>query len=165
MDSECREPGRLSRSRGRAARRTLDFDDNKYALGGNKYTSYKIETNLYSMTADNSCDEQYEISDDERDRYCDYENQDDDECLKQLKNQDKYKYVNTRRRPQYFKKVPDSKLRLTLNSEVDQQPTPENQSNEFVLKQYKIPIERDSKVEGCYDVDTAQGNIKMSYRK
>ena len=47
MDSECWEPGRLSRSRGRAARRTLDFDDTKYAIGGNKYTSDETETNLY----------------------------------------------------------------------------------------------------------------------
>ena len=95
MDSECREPGRLSRSRGRAARRTSDFDDTKYAIGGNKYTSDETETNLYSRLAGNSCDEQCEISDDERDRYCDYENQDDDECLKQLKNEDKYKYGYT----------------------------------------------------------------------
>ena len=165
MDPECREPGRLSRSRGRAARRTLDFDDTKYAIGGNKYTSDETDTNLYSKTAENSCDEQYEITDDERDRYCDYENQDDEECLKQLKNQDKYRYVNTRRRPRYFEKVPDSKLRLTINSELEQQPIPKNQSNEFVLKQYKMPIECDSKVEDCYDEDTAQGNIKMSYRE
>ena len=73
---------------------------------------------------------------DERDRYCDYENQ-DDECLKQLKNQDKYKYVNTQRHPLYFEKVPDSKLRLTLNSELDQRPIPENESNELALKPYK----------------------------
>ena len=82
-----------------------------------------------------------------------------------MKNQDKYKYVNAQRRHLYFEKVPDSKLRLTLNSELDQRPIPENQSNEFVLKQYKIPIESDSKVKGFYDEDTAQGNIKMSYRE
>ena len=125
----------MSRSRGRATRRALDFDDTKYAIGGNKYTSDENETNLCSRPAENSCDERYDISDDERDRYCDYENQDDDECLKQSKNRDKYRYVNTQRRPLYFKKVPDSKLRLTLNSELNQQPEPESQSNEFVLKQ------------------------------
>ena len=61
--------------------------------------------------------------------------------------------------------MPDSKLRLTLNSELAQLPIHENQSNESVLKQYKIPRECDSKVEDCYDEDTAQGNIKMSYRE
>ena len=99
MDSEGVEPGRLSRCRGRATRRSLDFDDTKYAVGGNKYTSEKTENNIYRSPTDNPCDEQYEISDDERDRYCDYETHDDDECLKQLKNQDKYRYVNTQRRP------------------------------------------------------------------
>ena len=48
MDPECREPGQLSRSRGRATRRYLEFDDIKYAIGGNKYTSDETDTKLYS---------------------------------------------------------------------------------------------------------------------
>ena len=164
MDSDGNAPGRLSRSRGRSVRRSLDFDDTKYAIGGNKYTSDEIETNLYNRPVDHSCGEQYEISDDERDRNCGYENQDDDECIKQLNNQDKYKYVNTQRRPLYFEKVPDTKL--TLNPETNQQPEPEFLDNGFCSKQCDIPVVFDSnEVDGCFYEDTTQDNIKMSYRE
>ena len=47
-------------------------------------------------TYENDNHEQYEISDDERDRYCDYENQDDDACMPQMNAQDKYRFVTDR---------------------------------------------------------------------
>ena len=52
------------------------------------------------MKLRNTCEsdkhEQYEITEDERDRYCDYENQDDDECMWQMNAQNKYRFVTDR---------------------------------------------------------------------
>ena len=62
----------------------------------------QLETNIKELrnnkmkcrdTCVNDKCEQYEITENERDRYCDYENQDDDECMRQMNAQDKYRFV------------------------------------------------------------------------
>ena len=131
----------LLRSSGRAKRQLFEYDDTKHYVGYNDKTkNYRIR-----KPVENS----YERYDDERERFCDCENKNDDKCAKQLKNRDRLKYANKHRRPLYFEKVHDSNSVMNPNEESNIRPVV------FDL----------NKVEGCYDEDTAQGNIKVSYRE
>ena len=127
----------LLRSSGRAKRRPFECDDTKHYVGG-----YNGKTKKYRIrkSVENSYDERYN---DER------ENKNDDECAKELKNQDRSKNANKHRRPLYFEKVHDFKSMKNPNKESSKQPV----------------VFDSNDVEGCYYEDTAQGNIKMSYRE
>ena len=81
--------------RGRAAQRKLVFERARIAVDASERCN---DDSKHRNTYDNDKHEQYEITEDERDRYCDYENQDDDECIQQMNAQDKYRFVTNRQK-------------------------------------------------------------------
>ena len=66
-----------------------------------------------------------------------------------------------------LKKIPDTKLTLTLDSEMIQQPEPNFQNEKFSLAQIDIPVRFNSNNgESCTDRRyTEQGNIKTNHRE
>ena len=77
----------------RAAQRKLVFERARVAVDPSERCNDDLK---HRNTYEDDRHEQYEITEDERDRYCDYENQDDDECMQQINAQDKYRFVTER---------------------------------------------------------------------
>ena len=79
--------------RGSSAQRKSVFERARIAVDASERRNDEMKL---GNTHENDKHEQYEITEDERDRYCDYENQDDDECMQQMNAQDKYRFVTDR---------------------------------------------------------------------
>ena len=75
---------------GRAAQRQLVFERARSAVDASER---RYDEAKRGYERDNNEGEQYDITEDERDRYGDYENQDDDECMRQMNAQHKYRFV------------------------------------------------------------------------
>ena len=84
------DPASRPWGRGRAAQRKLVFERARVAVDASERRNDDMQLR---NTYENDKHEQYEVTEDERDRYCDYENQDDDECIQQMNTQDKYRFV------------------------------------------------------------------------